>query len=119
MKNIKIFRGLLIATVGGLMMLSGCSSKQVVNFNVHTEPEGAHIIYQKDNSRWMYLGVTPLSQVEVYSSGQLRDDSSVTLKAMRCGYLEQAKEWSGEELISENKEKGMIFWTPRLIKNTE
>lgn len=102
-----------------LMALTGCSSKNAINFNVHSEPEGAHIIYQKDNSPWIYLGVTPLDVIEIFPKDQLEDDNSVTLKAMRCGYLEQAKEWTGEELEEENDKKGRIFWTPRLIKDTQ
>jgi len=109
----------MIAVVSSLLALTGCSSKQAINFNVHTEPEGAHVIYQKDNSQWIYLGVTPLNSIEVISGHELKEENTLTLKAMRCGYLEQAKEWSGEELKKENQEKGIIFWTSRLIKNTQ
>lgn len=110
---------MMIAAVGSVLALTGCSSKQAINFNVHTEPEGAHIVYQKDGSQWIYLGVTPLDSIEVISGRDLEKENTVTLKAMRCGYLEQAKEWSGAELKKENEEKGIIFWTPRLIKNTQ
>jgi len=112
----KIIQNLLLITaIGYVMALTGCSSKQAINFNVHTEPEGAHVVYQQDSSQWIYLGVTPLNLIEEIPGG----DNTITLKAMRCGYLEQAKEWRGEELQKENKEKGMIFWTPRLIKDTQ
>lgn len=111
----KIQKLLMICTAISLLALTGCSSKQAINFNVHTEPEGAHIVYQQDNSQWIYLGVTPVNLIEEISGG----DNTITLKAMRCGYLEQAKEWSGEELQRESEEKGMIFWTPRLIKDTQ
>ena len=116
-KNIQ--RLLMTTAVGTVLALTGCSSKQAINFNVHTEPEGAHVIYQQDNSQWIYLGVTPLNSIEVISGHDLEEENTITLKAMRCGYLEQAKEWSGEELKNESKEKGIIFWTPRLIKNTQ
>jgi len=112
-KNIQ--KLLMITAVSSVMALTGCSSKQAINFNVHTEPEGAHIVYQQDSSQWIYLGVTPVNLIEEISSG----DNTITLKAMRCGYLEQAKEWSGDELKRESEEKGMIFWTPRLIKATQ
>jgi len=114
-------QGFISAIVAGCFLsMVGCSSKQqAINFNVHTEPEGAHVVYQKDNSQWIYLGVTPLAQIEVIPGNQLEDDNTITLKAMRCGYLDQAKEWTGEELQKQSKERGMIFWTPRLIKNTQ
>jgi hypothetical protein len=106
---------LMITAVSSVLALTGCSSKQAINFNVHTEPEGAHVIYQQDSSKWIYLGVTPLNLIEEIPGGK----NTITLKAMRCGYLEQAKEWRGDELQKESKEKGMIFWTPRLIKDTQ
>ena len=115
MKGKNIRKLLMIAAAGFLAALPGCSSKLAINFNVHTEPEGAHVVYQQDGSRWIYLGVTPLNLIEEIPEG----NDTITLKAMRCGYLDQAKEWSGEELEHESKEKGMVFWTPRLIKNTQ
>lgn len=109
----------LMTAVLGLLSLNGCASNQQINLNVHTEPEGAHIIYRVDNNRWMYLGLTPLDVVEIIHEDELRDNHTFSLKAMRSGYLEQVKEWKGDELLEENNAKGMIFWTPRLIKNTE
>lgn len=108
-----------MAAILGMLSLSGCASNQQINLNVHTEPEGAHIIYRVDNNRWIYLGVTPLKAIEIIHENELKDDHTFSIKAMRSGYLEQGKEWSGDELLEENDAKGMIFWTPRLIKNTE
>lgn len=109
----------LITVLLGVLSLSGCASNQQINLKVHTEPEGAHIIYRLDNNRWTYLGVTPLDTIEVIHEDKLKDDNTFSIKAMRCGYLEQGKEWTGEQLLEENDAKGMIFWTPRLIKNIE
>ena len=114
--NKKSVQNLLAITAVSLVIsLTGCASNQPINFNVHTEPEGAHVIYQQDSSKWIYLGVTPLNIIEEIASGK----NTITLKAMRCGYLEQAKEWTGADLQKESREKGMIFWTPRLIKDTQ
>lgn len=113
-------RGVLIGTAFFLLaQLTACSSTQYINLKIHTEPEGAHIIYRLDDNRWTYLGVTPLDTMEIMDEEQLEGNHSLTLKAMRCGYLDQAKEWHGEDLLLENDAKGMIFWTPRLIKNIE
>lgn len=102
-----------------LVVLPGCSSKHPVNFKVHTEPEGAHVIYRQDNASWIYLGLTPLDVVEVMSGEALESDHTVSLRTMRCGYLDQTKEWSGDELQRDLDEKGNILWTPRLIKNSQ
>ncbi len=110
---------MLASAVLSFSFLTACSSRQPINLNIHTEPEGAHIIYRVDNNAWTYLGITPLNAVEVISEEKLVGNHTFALKAMRCGYLEQAKEWSGDALLNENEEKGMIFWTPRLIKNSQ
>lgn len=109
----------LMAMVLGVLSLSGCASNQQINLKIHTEPEGAHVVYRVDNKHWIYLGVTPLDTIEIIHEDELRDDHTFSMKAMRCGYLDQGKEWTGDELLDENDAKGMIFWTPRLIKNTE
>jgi len=43
----------------------------------------------------------------------------VSFKVMRNGYLDQVKEWSGEQFLDEYDEQGVIFWTPRLIKSNQ
>lgn len=102
-----------------LSMMTSCSTTNRINLKLHTEPEGAHIVYRLDQQRWTYLGVTPLEAVEILKDNQIEGDHSFTLKAMRCGYLDQTKEWTGDDLLLENEDQGMVFWTPRLIKNSE
>ena len=117
---IRLFTNLFLAfSLVSFLVLTGCSSKHSVNFKIHTEPEGAHVIYRHNSQPWIYLGVTPLDAIEVLHEENLEDNSTISIKAMRCGYLEQVKEWKGETLLEEVEEKGIIFWTPRLIKNTE
>ncbi len=119
MRKRLIYRYLLFTGLLSLLILTGCSSKQAaVNIKVHTEPEGAHIVYRHNNQSWIYLGVTPLNVIENFSSDKFTEDNSITLRAMRRGYLEQIKEWPGNKLEKEIETKGMIFWTPRLIKDT-
>ncbi|THB72195.1 MAG: hypothetical protein D6B25_17260 [Desulfobulbaceae bacterium] len=115
-KSINFFSIFLLL---GALTLTGCASReQAVNFKIHSEPEGAYIVYKQDNSPWIYLGVTPLDIIETISRKQLDDDHTITLRAMRCGYLDQKKEWRGDEVEREVGKKGMLFWTPRLIKDT-
>jgi len=109
----------LAAVILGLLGMTGCASNQNINLRVHTEPEGAHVIYRLDSNPWTYLGVTPLDTIEVIHEERLEGNHTFSVKAMRCGYLDQAKVWTGDQLLEENEAKGMIFWTPRLIKNEE
>ncbi len=119
--NQNLYRYLLLSSgLIAFLLFTGCSSKNVVNFKIHTEPEGAHVIYSQDNRHsWTYLGVTPLNVVEVFDNDELNDENTISLKTMRCGYLEQVKEWNGEDLLDEVDDKGVIFWAPRLIKDTQ
>ena len=106
-----------LAFLALILVSFGCSSHQPLKFNVHTEPEGAHIIYKLGSARWVYLGVTPLDAVEVIAEDDIEDNQTFAIKALRCGYLEQVREWTGESLLDEHDAKGMIFWTPRLVKD--
>ena len=100
-----------------LLLMTSCSSTiHAVNFKIHTEPEGAHIVYQQENRQWVYLGTSPLDVVEPIDPEQLGENYTISIKAMRCGYLDQTKEWQKEEFEQELNEKGQLFWTPRLIK---
>ncbi len=120
MKHGRYVRSLAIFGIIILIaVLTGCSSRQPVNFKVHTEPEGAHVIYRQDNLSWIYLGITPLDAVEIIPSERLSKEHTISLKVMRCGYLDQAKEWTGADLEREVKQKGQVFWTPRLIRSAE
>lgn len=118
--NICYLRNVILSFVIFLALsMTACSTINHVNLKIHTEPEGAHIVFRLDQSRWTYLGITPLETVEILDDSQIEGDHSFTLKAMRCGYLDQTKEWTGENLLLENSEVGMVLWTPRLIKNHE
>jgi hypothetical protein len=118
--NVRCSRNILWPILMLLVVsVTACSTTNRLTLKVHTEPEGAHIVYQLDRSSWIYLGVTPLETIEVFDDSQIEGEHSFTLKAMRYGYLDQTKEWTGEKLLLENEEQGMIFWTPRLIKNIE
>ncbi len=114
----RIFRFTLLAALL-LGVLAGCASKYPVNFKIHSEPEGAHVIYRQGNEPWIYLGVTPLSSFEMVDEKLLESKDKISLKTMRCGYMDQVREWNNDQLKDELEEKGNIFWTPRLVKNVE
>ncbi len=100
------------------LLLAGCASNYPARFKIHTDPEGAHVIYREGASEWIYLGSTPL-EVTRSIHKDLPDDAPIALRAMRNGYLDQTKKWRNEQLEEEMDEKQLILWTPRLIKNAE
>jgi len=108
-----------------LIALSGCSSRQNLNLNIHTEPEGSHLVYKiaKEDAVkeavWIYLGVTPFTGVSLIEEDDLKSEDRISFKVMRNGYLDQIKEWNGKQFIDEFEESGVIFWTPRLIKSNQ
>ncbi len=99
--------------------LAGCAKQYPANFKVDSQPEGAHVIFQQGNNPWIYLGVTPLNSLEMIDEEVLESKDKISLKTMRCGYMDQVREWNNEQLKDELEDKGKIFWTPRLIKNIE
>lgn len=114
----RIIRTILF-TAGLAGAFSGCATQYPVNFKVHTEPEGAHVVLRQGNEHWTYLGVTPLSAIEIIDEEMLEGKDKISLKTMRCGYIDQVKEWNNEQFKGEIDDKGNIFWTPRLIRNIE
>ena len=105
------------------IFLSACSSKQSVKLSIYTEPEGSHVVYMvtqaesEKPSPWIYLGVTPYKGATLFDDDDLDSDDTIQIKVMRNGYLDQIKEWNGEQFLEEAEDKGMIFWTPRLVKS--
>ncbi len=105
------------------IFLSACASRESVKLSIYTEPEGSHVVYKvtvaesEAPSPWIYLGVTPYKGVTLFDDDALDSDATISIKVMRNGYLDQEKEWNGEQFLEEAEDKGMIFWTPRLVKS--
>ena len=104
------------------MLVTSCASKEAMNLKIHTEPEGSHIVYRvaledmDQDPPWVYLGVTPYQGLTLMDSDAFSDDSTITFKVMRHGYMDQVKEWSGEQFLLEYENENLLFWTPRLVK---
>ena len=106
-----------------LFMLSGCSSAtKTVRMKIHSEPEGAYIVYKISGTeeipcagKWIYLGNTPYRGVHRFNEEELEEADKITLKVMRPGYMDQIMEWDGPGFWEEVETKGVIFWTPELI----
>lgn len=114
---------LFLSWVAAAVLLSSCASKEALKMKIHTDPEGSHIVYRlahdemESDAPWVYLGVTPYQGVTLVDSGALSDEGTVTFKVMRHGYLDQVKEWTGEQFMEEYEKEGMLFWAPRLVKS--
>jgi len=117
--------GLLTCLLLSLLLLGGCSSRGYINLKIHSEPEGSFLVYKIDKLRadrpspWIYLGQTPFAGVSLIEGDELDSGDRVSFKVMRNGYLDQIKEWNGEQFLDEYDEQGVIFWTPRLIKSNQ
>lgn len=106
--------------VSAVLLLASCASKEAINVKIHTDPEGSHIVYRVESDMdepWIYLGVTPYQGVTVMDSSSFGDDSTITFKVMRHGYLDQVKKWTGEQFFEEYEAEGQLFWAPRLVKS--
>lgn len=108
-----------VALVG--VVLAGCASpKRNVPFNVQSDPLGAYVMFQvKDRegvkTDWIYLGNTPLVTTRQYTGDQLDKKATVTLRVMKEGFFDQTRVFKGAQLREESKDKGRIFWNPRLV----
>ncbi len=108
--------------LGALLVIAGCSSAtKTVKLKIHSQPEGAYIVYKVTGAdipcsgQWIYLGNTPFRGVHQFNEDDLEDADKITLKVMRQGYSDQIIEWDGPGFWDEAEEKGVIFWTPELI----
>ncbi|MCG6873275.1 MAG: hypothetical protein LJE84_13395 [Gammaproteobacteria bacterium] len=103
------------------LALGGCgASHKPIKFAVHSEPPGSYVVMQVvdregGRSDWTYLGNTPLTLIREMDLQALRSAQAVSLKVMKEGYFDQTKEWGGKRFAEETKEKGRIYWNPRLV----
>ncbi|MDH3379602.1 MAG: hypothetical protein OEQ39_21970 [Gammaproteobacteria bacterium] len=119
-------RSLALSIIVLLMALAtGCASTRAVPFTIQSDPLGAYVLLQikssqiGDSSDWIFVGNTPLSTTRTLSDRQLRSAESVTIRVMKEGYFDQSKQWNPNSLLVEKKEKGMVFWNPRLVRSSE
>ncbi|MDH3465849.1 MAG: hypothetical protein OES26_08055 [Gammaproteobacteria bacterium] len=108
-----------------MALATGCASTRAVPFTIQSDPLGAYVLLQikssqiGDSSDWIFVGNTPLSTTRTLSDRQLRSAESVTIRVMKEGYFDQSKQWNPNSLLVEKKEKGMVFWNPRLVRSSE
>lgn len=117
-KVIKVFVALF-----SMALLAACGGKNVVlPLKVQSDPLGAHVIYQiqsndaeQATADWIYLGSTPISSRKNVKTKQLDSKNTLVIKVLKEGYLNQEKAWSLTDVRKEAKDKGTVFWNPRLV----
>ncbi len=112
----------LVAMTVLALLMTGCATTRSIPFTVQSDPLGAFVMYQvkspheANTTDWIYLGNTPLDVRREISNVNLKRADAFVLRIMKEGYFDQQKEWKGTTLIDESKQKGRIFWNPRLIR---
>ena len=95
----------------------------VVPITIQSDPLGGHVTYQLPSSAkggstdWIYLGKTPIDLKQNVDKKKLRESQAFRVKIFKGGYSDQVRDWSEEEIEVEIKEKGHIFWNPKLVPN--
>ena len=111
----------LLAVVALSSACAGGSS--TVPITIQSNPLGGHVTYQLPSSAlggstdWIYLGKTPIDLKQNVDRAQLRKAQAFRVKIFKDGYHDQIRDWSEDEIDAEVKEKGHIFWNPRLVPN--
>lgn len=114
-----VARSILACAV--MLLASACSSTKTIPMVIQSDPLGADVIYHvratesKETGDWIYLGKTPLEVNRKHHKAELDDSHSFVFRVFKEGYLEQTKEWRGNDLEEEEDEKGHMFWNPRLV----
>ncbi|MDZ7839241.1 MAG: hypothetical protein U5R46_00240 [Gammaproteobacteria bacterium] len=108
----------IMASVLGLV--AGCASSRTIPMSVQSDPLGAYVVmkYKGDDnaeSDWIFLGNTPLTTQRRFHKDHLTSNQILVLRLLKDGYLEQTKEWRGEELDEIRKDDGRLFWNPKLV----
>lgn len=107
------------------LLLGGCATSKNIPMKIQSYPLGAHVLYQErsrvngSSNDWIYLGATPLEINRSIRTKQLKKADAFVLRLIHRGYVDQTKEWSGDRLKAEVKEKGFVFWNPRLVPKQE
>lgn len=115
----------LLLSIAAVSLMVGCASQKTVTFKINSAPEGAFVIYRLSGPdldkapEWIYLGNTPLNAVRQFHEDQMRDENKLSIKVMRAGYVDQARDWSGEAFWDEVAEYGRILWAPQLFPSAE
>ncbi len=115
-----IFKWLFLLPV--IVLLTACAGgSTTVPITIQSNPLGGHVTYQLPSSvqgsstDWIYLGKTPIDLRQNVDKRQLRKAQAFRVKVFKDGYNDQIRDWSEEEIDAAVKEKGHVFWNPKLV----
>ncbi len=105
-----------------LSMLTACGGgTMTVPIAIQSYPLGGHVTYQLPPSTdggstdWIYLGKTPIDLNQRVDKQRLEQAQSFRVKVFKDGYNDQVRDWSEAEIEEEIKEKGHVYWNPKLV----
>jgi len=108
-----------------IALSAACAGKTtIVPITIQSVPLGGHVTYQLPpgadggSTDWIYLGKTPIDLKQMVDRKQLQKAQAFRVKIFKNGYHDQVRDWSEDEIESEVKEKGHIFWSPKLVPNS-
>ncbi len=121
MKLLVMFKSGVIAI--SLVLITGCAASiRTVPFTVQSDPLGAYVMFQvqadlKDQRSydWIFLGFTPLDTRRSVLNDDLKNADAFIIRVLKEGYLEQQKSWTGQQMVTEARTKGAVFWSPKLV----
>ncbi|MEE9447158.1 MAG: hypothetical protein V3V09_04315 [Arenicellales bacterium] len=114
----------IVSVLFSVALLSACGGTKSIPMTVQSAPLGAHVAMQVNSSvkgtskDWVYLGRTPLDIRRSFSRKQLNKARSFRFKMMKDGFVDQVRDWNGKEMDTEMKEKGHLYWNPKLVPSS-
>ena len=121
MKNMHKLKVILISSLALLMV--ACAGKRNVPFTVQSDPLGAYVHFQVQSpvegaaNDWVFLGKTPVDIKRFISKKQLKKAGAFRLSVQKEGFSTQVKHWTRKEIDEEIREKGTLYWNPKLVPN--
>lgn len=87
---------------------------------VQSDPLGAYVLMKfrskgDAESDWIFLGSTPLTTQRRFHKDHLEENQVLVLRLLKDGYVEQIKEWRGNELDNIRDDDAQLFWNPKLV----
>jgi hypothetical protein len=120
--TISNFKWLFLLPV--IVLLTACAGgSTAVPITIQSNPLGGHVTYQLPSSAkgsstdWIYMGKTPIDLKQNVNKSQLKKAQAFRVKVFKDGYNDQIRDWSENEIDAAVKEKGHIFWNPKLVPN--
>jgi hypothetical protein len=117
----RLFR-LSTLVVAGILATGCAPTVKTVPLTIQSDPMGAYVLFQVQADRkdvrsydWVYIGNTPLKTRRSVLKSELEDADAFIVRVMKEGYLDQEKAYTGQQMVSEAKSKGTVFWNPRLV----